>query len=127
MSPWGFNANSTAAKNVVAAGYPPDIVNAAGSLWANYWASFWEVTQCQWQKRLDPSYDTYGSGTGTYNYFGRIPFSDVAENMAHSRQPGRSRRRSSRSPGRWIRCCQSTIMRARMRARSARRLTPPRA
>ena len=41
---------------------------AAASLWLNYSNSFWEVTQCQWQKRLDPAYDTYGSGTGTYNY-----------------------------------------------------------
>ena len=38
------------------------------SFWASHWDSFWEVTLCQWQKRLDPSYDTYGSGTGTYNY-----------------------------------------------------------
>jgi len=85
----GFNPTSTAAKNIVAAGYPPDIVlppvppaTAPTSLWGNYWAAFWEVTQCQWQKRLDPSYDTYLSGTGTYNYVGRLPFSDVGENMA---------------------------------------------
>ena len=85
----GFNPASTAAKNIVAAGYPPDIVlppvppaTAPTSLWGNYWAAFWEVTQCQWQKRLDPSYDTYLSGTGTYNYVGRLPFSDVGENMA---------------------------------------------
>ena len=38
---------------------------------------FWEVTQCQWQKRLDPTYDTYGSGTGTYNYVARLSASDV--------------------------------------------------
>jgi hypothetical protein len=54
------------------------------SLWGNYWASFWEVTQCQWQKRLDPAHDTYGigSGTGTYNYVNRLSFSDVGHNMA---------------------------------------------
>ena len=66
----GCNPDSTAAKNIRAAGYPPDIVGfgATGlptSLWANYWASFWEVTQCQWQKRFDPTYDTYGSTAAT--------------------------------------------------------------
>jgi hypothetical protein len=40
------------------------------------------VTQCQWQKRLDPAYDTYGSGTGTYNYVSRLSFSDVGANFA---------------------------------------------
>ncbi len=52
------------------------------SLWLNHSNSFWEVTQCQWQKRLDPAYDTYASGTGTYNYTQRRSFSDVGANMA---------------------------------------------
>ena len=78
----GFNPDSTAAKNIMAAGYPPDIVAGAATLWKNHWTSFWEVTQCQWQKRLDPTYDTYGSGTGTYNYVNRLAFSDVGMNMA---------------------------------------------
>jgi hypothetical protein len=78
----GFNPTSTAAKNIVAAGYPPDIVAGANSMWKNYWTSFWEVTQCQWQKRLDPGYNTYVSGTGTYNYMNRLSFSDVGDNMA---------------------------------------------
>ena len=43
---------------------------------------FWEVTQCQWQKRLDPTYDTYGSGTGTYNYVSRLSVSDVGAQFA---------------------------------------------
>src|SRR6267378_1535903 len=63
-----FNLDGTAAKNIRGAGYPPDIVSGSTSLWGLYNAQFWEVTQCQWQKRLDPTYDTYGSGTGTYNY-----------------------------------------------------------
>ena len=82
----GFSASSTAAKNIVAAGYPPDIRSDIGAtpttLWNNNWLSFWEVTQCQWQKRLDPTYDTYGSGTGTYNYLSRLSVSDVGEQMA---------------------------------------------
>ena len=78
----GFNPTSTAAKNIMAAGYPPDIVIGATSMWTNYWTSFWEVTQCQWQKRLDPGYDTYGSGTGTYNYISRLSVSDVGDKMA---------------------------------------------
>ena len=43
---------------------------------------FWEVTLCQWQKRLDPTYDTYGSGTGTYSYVDRLSASDVGANVA---------------------------------------------
>jgi len=78
----GFNPKSTASLNIQAAGYPPDIVTGALSLWGNYNAQFWEVTQCQWQKRLDPTYNTYGSGTGTYNYVNRLSFSDVGEQFA---------------------------------------------
>ncbi len=78
----GLSATSTAAKNIAAAGYPPDIVAGASSLWSNYNTQFWEVTQCQWQKRLDPTYDTYGSGTGTYNYVSRLSVSDVGAQFA---------------------------------------------
>jgi hypothetical protein len=67
----GFDPNSAAAQAIRAAGYPPDIVNATGSLWGRYSAQFWEVTQCQWQKRLDPTYDTYGAGPGNYDYAAR--------------------------------------------------------
>src|SRR5436190_12458658 len=49
-----------------------DIVSGTTSFWGLHNAQFWEVTQCQWQKRLDPAYDTYGSGTGTYNYVSRL-------------------------------------------------------
>ncbi len=62
------------------------------SLWQNYSNSFWEVTQCQWQKRLDPAYDTYGSGTGTYNYVSRLSFSDVGAQFAAFATTGRIRR-----------------------------------
>jgi hypothetical protein len=79
----GFDATSTAARNIMAAGYPPDIVGAPGqSLWANYSSAFWEVTACQWQKRLDPAYDTYGGGLGNYNYVQRRSFSDVGGQLA---------------------------------------------
>jgi hypothetical protein len=73
----GFKADSQAAKNIMKAGYPPDIVNGSTSLWGLYWAQFWEVTQCQWQKRFDPSWVTYTdglnnvTGTGGYDYLGR--------------------------------------------------------
>ncbi|HMA73524.1 MAG TPA: 3-hydroxybutyrate oligomer hydrolase family protein, partial [Xanthobacteraceae bacterium] len=52
------------------------------SLWGLHWTQFWEITQCQWQKRLDPTYDTYGSGTGTYVYVDRLAASDVGANIA---------------------------------------------
>ncbi len=55
----GYSQSSTAAENIVLNGYPPDTVSGVNSLWGLYWAQFWEVTLCQWQKRLDPSYDTY--------------------------------------------------------------------
>jgi hypothetical protein len=88
----GFDANSTAAKNIRGAGYPPDITGAAGSLWTLNSNSFWEVTLCQWQKRLDPTYDTYGSGMGTYNYVARLAVSDVGANMASFATTGRIQR-----------------------------------
>jgi len=89
----GLDGNSTAAKNIRAAGYPPDIVaSPTSSLWSNYWGQFWEVTQCQWQKRLDPTYDTYGSGTGTYNYVARLSASNVGANMAAFATTGRIQR-----------------------------------
>src|SRR5882762_10209465 len=88
----GFNPASTAAKNIVAAGYPPDIVAAPLTMWNRYSNSFWEVTQCQWQKRPDPTYDTYGSGTGTYNYVSRLSFSDVGAQFAAFATTGKIRR-----------------------------------
>ena len=88
----GFNAAGTAAKNIQAAGYPPDIVAGGASLWGRYSGQFWEVTQCQWQKRLDPTYDTYVSGTGTYNYVSRLSFSDVGAQLAAFATTGRIQR-----------------------------------
>ena len=78
----GFDPNSTAATNIVLTGYPPDRVDAGNSLWARYSDQFWEVTLCQWQKRLDPTYDTYTSGTGTYSYVARLSASNVGANVA---------------------------------------------
>ena len=74
----GFNPNSQAAKNIEAAGYPPDIPGAPLTFWGRYWTQFWEVTQCQWQKRFDPAWITYRdgpndvTGTGGYDYYARI-------------------------------------------------------
>jgi hypothetical protein len=91
-----FNPVSTAAKNIQAAGYPPDMVvdTATGpaSFWGRYNGQFWEVTQCQWQKRLDPAYDTYGSGTGTYNYIARLSVSGVGAQMAAFATTGKIKR-----------------------------------
>ena len=50
------------------------------------------MTQCQWQKRLDPSYDTYGAGTGTYNYVARLSASNVGANVASFATTGRIQR-----------------------------------
>jgi hypothetical protein len=92
----GYSAASTAAKNIREAGYPPDLTITSGaattSLWGLYSAQFWEVTQCQWQKRLDPAYDTYGAGTGAYSYLDRLPASDVGANIAAFATTGRIKR-----------------------------------
>ena len=88
----GFSPVSTAAANILAAGYPPDIVIGASSLWGSYSAQFWEVTQCQWQKRLDPTYDTYGSGPGNYNYVSRLSVSDVGAQLNAFTTTGRIQR-----------------------------------
>jgi hypothetical protein len=69
-----FDPNSAGAKALVAAGFPPDIwgvdpaTKAPISLWTRYWTSYWELTFCQWQKRLDPTYDTYGAGAAAYDF-----------------------------------------------------------
>ena len=73
-----FDPNSAAAQNIIAAGFPPDIVhrNVPGvvttSLWGNYYNDFWEATVCQWQLRFDPTYATYASGVGNYDYLSRL-------------------------------------------------------
>jgi hypothetical protein len=76
-----FDSDSQAYKNIIAAGYPPDIVKTGvtptDSLWKHYSDSFWEVTACQWQKRFDPTYDTYGSGLDKYDYLSRLNVSGV--------------------------------------------------
>ncbi|MGZ6125960.1 MAG: 3-hydroxybutyrate oligomer hydrolase family protein, partial [Myxococcales bacterium] len=88
----GRNPDSIAAKNIRAAGYPPDIVAGATSLWTNYSNSFWEVTFCLWQKRLDPTYATYASGAGNYNYVARRSETDVAEQLTAFATTGAIRR-----------------------------------
>jgi hypothetical protein len=89
----GLSATSTAARNIRAAGYPPDLKAGTASLWNSYATSYWEVTHCQWQKRLDPSFDTYGNdGTATYNYFERLSQSDVGEQVAAFATTGRIKR-----------------------------------
>lgn len=92
----GFNPASTAAKNILAAGYPPDLVNTQTtpptSFWRAHFLQYWEVTMCQWQKRLDPAYDTYGAGLENYIYVDRLSRSDVGKNLADFRTSGRIRR-----------------------------------
>lgn len=88
----GMDANSTAAKNIRAAGFPPDIGSGATSLWSQNATSFWEVTLCQWQKRLDPAYDTYGDGPENYNYYARLPISGAGERVDDFATSGKIRR-----------------------------------
>jgi hypothetical protein len=74
----GYDGTSAAAKAIVDAGYPPDIVkrdaqgNFVDSLWKHYSDSYWELTACQWQKRFDPGYGTYSQGVANYNLGSRL-------------------------------------------------------
>jgi hypothetical protein len=95
----GFDANSTAAHNIQAAGYPPDLVSGTTSLWGLYWGQFWEVTQCQWQKRFDPTFATYPGGvndidgTGGYDFAARTAADrSIAKSLAQVATTGRIRR-----------------------------------
>src|SRR2546425_10126797 len=88
----GFKDTSTAAKNIRGAGYPPDIIAEPLTMWNRYSNQFWEVTQCQWQKRLDPTYDTYGSGVANYNYISRVSVSEVGAALAAFATSGDIRR-----------------------------------
>ena len=100
-----YDPNSDAARDIIAAGYPPDIVtrdstgNEVASLWGNYFDHFWEVTMCQWQKRFDPTYNTYGDlhtnfagNLPHYNYAARVFQTNVAQNLAQVTTTGRIRR-----------------------------------
>jgi alpha-beta hydrolase superfamily lysophospholipase len=82
----GYDPNSPAAQEILAAGYPPDIVNRAAtpvdSLWGLYNEQFWEVTACQWQERFDPTYATYTSGLGNYDYLSRLAVPGVFDSVA---------------------------------------------
>lgn len=95
----GYDRNSQAARNLEAAGYPPDLVNGATSFWGLHWAQFWEVTQCQWQKRFDPSAATYLGGpddidgTAGYDYAGRVAAdASIARRVAAVATTGRIQR-----------------------------------
>jgi hypothetical protein len=80
----GYDPNSPAAQAIIAAGYPPDIANPANptdTLWTRTYNSYWEVTACQWQKRLDPTYDTYGGGLGNYDYLARTSVPGVVNSL----------------------------------------------
>jgi hypothetical protein len=92
-----FDPSSVAAQNILAAGYPPDIVHrdsatgaVTASLWASYYNDFWEVTTCQWQQRFDPTYDTFGgAGPGGYDYLSRLGLPGVADGMAAATTTGK--------------------------------------
>jgi len=95
----GLDAKGPAAKAIEAAGYPPDIVHDKTSFWGLHWTQFWEVTQCQWQKRFDPTFPTYSGGlneiggTGGYDYAGRVAKdASIAKSLATVATTGRIKR-----------------------------------
>lgn len=88
----GFDPNSAAAQAIRAAGYPPDLVSGPVSFWGLHSAQFWEVTMCQWQKRFDPTYDTYGAGLGDYDYAARAAVSKVEKELEKVETTGKIKR-----------------------------------
>ena len=106
-----YDPNSTAAKNILAAGFPPDIVHRdavsgkVSSLWGSYYNDFWEVTACQWQQRFDPTYDTYGAGVGNYDFLSRLGLPGVSDSISAVTTTGRltgpMRRLTGRGSLRW--------------------------
>ena len=99
----GFDPQGAAAQAIHAAGYPPDLTKPVGgatvSLWGLYWAQFWEVTQCQWQKRFDPDWTTYTDGTGNvdgtggYDYVARTAADpSILAEVAEASNSGRIKR-----------------------------------
>jgi hypothetical protein len=88
-----YDPNSPAAQAILAAGYPPDIVNRnvtpPDSMWGRYSGQFWEVTACQWQERFDPTYATYTAGLGNYDYLGRIGIPGVFASVAQVATTGK--------------------------------------
>ena len=94
-----YDPNSVAAQNILAAGYPPDIVKrdpatkaVTDSLWLRYSNSFWEVTACQWQERFDPTYPTYTAGLGNYDYLLRIGVPGVFDAVNATATTGKIKR-----------------------------------
>jgi hypothetical protein len=85
----GFDPNSLAAARIREAGYPPDIVVDGKSFWGQHLSQFWEVTMCQWQKRFDPAYDTYGAGLSHYDFAQRVATTDVALKLKNVANTGR--------------------------------------
>jgi 3HB-oligomer hydrolase (3HBOH) len=95
----GFDPTSLPARNIVAAGYPPDLVAGTTSFWGLHWAQFWEVTQCQWQKRFDPTFTTYTGGvndvdgTGGYDFAARVAADrSIARSLADAATTGKIKR-----------------------------------
>jgi len=90
----GFDPNSEAAQNILAAGYGPDIVlpDRSNSLYLRHFLSFWDITQALFQKRFDPTYNTYGSGTENYDLAARAEITAVAERVSHVATTGRIQR-----------------------------------
>ena len=86
--------------------------------------TFWEVTQCQWQKRLDPDLRHLRHAAPAPTTTSRGPrLGRRREDRRVRDHRARSSGRSSPWPGRWTRCCRSITTPAPTRARWTRRAT----
>jgi hypothetical protein len=93
----GYDDNSAAAQAIRAAGYPPDVKQtlAGGvidTLWKRNNTSFWEVTMCQWQKRLIPPTTRTEFRVWAATTTSSEPrYRTSSPTSLHSRRPARSR------------------------------------
>jgi hypothetical protein len=86
----GLNPNSAEAEAIRAADFPPDLVENGASLWTLNRYVFWEVTQCLYVSKLDPTYREQSPGFAAladYNYSTRPD--DVKKAVAEFANNGR--------------------------------------
>jgi pimeloyl-ACP methyl ester carboxylesterase len=63
-----LNPNSPEAKAILAADFPPDLIENGTSLWTLNRYQLWQLTECLYVRKLDPEYDTQPDFTALANY-----------------------------------------------------------
>ena len=63
-----LNPNSPEAKAILAADFPPDLVENGTSLWTLNRSRLWELTECLYVRKLDPDYNAQPDFAAFANY-----------------------------------------------------------